>query len=102
VAKTLTVDNGKEFAQHRRVEADTGVKVYFARTYHSWEQGSNEQVNGLNRRMYPKGTSFAKLGQDSLRQIERRLNTRPRKCLGWKTPEEEMAVLLARAAPAAA
>jgi IS30 family transposase len=100
--RTLTLDNGKEFAEHRRIEAGAGVTVYFAKPYHSWERGSNEQVNGLIRRMYPKGTSFAGIGPDQLRQIERNLNTRPRKCLGWKTPEEEMTILLAQAAPVAA
>lgn len=102
VLRTLTLDNGKEFAQHRLVEADTGVKVYFARPYHSWERGSNEQVNGLIRRMHPKGSSFAHLGSKECRKIEQSLNSRPRKCLGWQTPEEEMAILLAQAASAAA
>lgn len=102
VRKTLTLDNGKEFAQHRAIEADTGVNVYFARPYHSWERGSNEQVNGLIRRIYPKGVSFAGLGRDELKKLELKLNKRPRKCLGWRTPEEEMAIVLERAAPAAA
>lgn len=102
VRKTLTLDNGKEFAQHRAIEADTGVNVYFARPYHSWERGSNEQVNGLIRRIYPKGVSFAGLGRDELKKLELKLNKRPRKCLSWRTPEEEMAIVLERAAPAAA
>jgi len=95
--KTLTLDNGKEFSQHRGIERDTGVMVYFAKPYHSWERGSNENTNGLIRRLYPKGSDFSGLGPQEQRRIEKWLNTRPRKCLGWKTPEEQMARELAQA-----
>ena len=95
--KTLTLDNGKEFAQHRGMERDTGAKVYFARPYHSWERGSNENVNGLIRRLHPKGSDFSRLDTTQLRHMEEWLNTRPRKILGWRTPEEQMVLEQAKA-----
>lgn len=95
--KTLTLDNGKEFAQHRGMERDTGARVYFATPYHSWERGSNENVNGLIRRLHPKGSDFSRLDAMQLRRTEQWLNTRPRKILGWRTPEEQMAQEQAKA-----
>jgi IS30 family transposase len=92
--KTLTLDNGKEFAQHRRMERSTGVKVYFAKPYHAWERASNENANGLIRRKYPKGSSFEGMDKKRLAEIEQWLNSRPRRCLGWNSPEEEMAAQL--------
>ncbi|NJD85547.1 IS30 family transposase [Candidatus Erwinia dacicola] len=56
--KTLTADNGSEFAQHKQIAQVTEAKVFFARPYHSWELGVNEHTNGLIRRFYPKGTDF--------------------------------------------
>ena len=94
---TLTLDNGKEFARHEVLERDTGVAVYFARPYHSWERGTNENTNGLIRRLYPKRSSFLRIDDGELRRIDRFLNDRPRKCLGWRTPREEMAAFLASA-----
>ena len=98
VARTgLTLDNGKEFARHEDLARTTGLDVFFARPYHSWERGTNENTNGLIRRLYPKKSSFADIGQRELRQIDRYLNDRPRKCLGWKTPREAMAAFLVSA-----
>lgn len=97
VLRTLTVDNGKEFAGHEAVAAASGAEVYFARPYHSWERGSNENVNGHIRRRYPKGASFREFGEDGGRAIEAleaRLNNRPMRCLGWETPAEAMAELV--------
>jgi IS30 family transposase len=91
--KTLTLDNGKEFTQHRGMERRTGVKVYFAKPYHSWERGSNENANGLIRRKYPKGSSFEGMDEKRLEEMEDWLNSRPRRILGWNSPEEEMAAL---------
>jgi IS30 family transposase len=65
-AKTLTLDNGKEFMHHRSIERQTGAVVYFAKPYHSWERGSNENANGLIRRKYPKGSSFEGMGRKQL------------------------------------
>ena len=98
IARTgLTLDNGKEFARHEDLARTTDLDVFFARPYHSWERGTNENTNGLIRRLYPKQSSFARIGKLELRRIDRYLNDRPRKCLGWKTPREAMAAFLATA-----
>ena len=91
----LTLDNGKEFARHEELTRTTGMDVFFARPYHAWERGTNENTNGLIRRLYPKKSSFAGIGQQELKRIDRYVNDRPRKCLGWMTPREQMAVFLA-------
>ena len=98
VARTgLTLDNGKEFARHEDLATTTGLDVFFAWPYHSWERGTNENTNGLIRRLYPKRSSFARIGKAELRNIDRYVNDRPRKCLGWKTPREAMTAFLASA-----
>ena len=86
--ETVTADNGTEFHGYGRIEQSTGVVFYFARPYHSWERGSNENANGLVRQYLPKGTSMAGLSQHQCNAIARRLNTRPRKRLGFRTPLE--------------
>jgi transposase, IS30 family len=93
----LTLDNGKEFASHEELARTTGLEVFFAHPYHAWERGTNENVNGLIRRLYPKGSSFAGIGKSELQRIDRYLNDRPRRCLGWQTPREAMAAFLASA-----
>jgi IS30 family transposase len=85
---TLTADNGTELHGYERVERRTGVVFYFARPYHSWERGSNENANGLIRQYLPKGVSMAGLSQHQCNAIARKLNTRPRKRLGFRTPLE--------------
>ncbi len=94
---SLTLDNGKEFARHEEMAAKTGMDVFFANPYHSWERGTNENTNGLIRRLHPKQSSFASISDEELKRIDEYLNDRPRKCLGWMTPREEMAAFLARA-----
>lgn len=94
----VTFDNGKEFARHAEIATALKADVFFARPYHSWERGTNENTNGLIRRLYPKSESFAAIGERDLRRIDTFLNDRPRKCLGWKTPREVMAAFLAAAA----
>ena len=94
----ITFDNGKEFARHAEIAAALMSDVFFARPYHSWERGTNENTNGLIRRLYPKCESFAAIGEADLRRIDTFLNDRPRKCLGWKTPREVMDAFLAAAA----
>ena len=91
----ITFDNGKEFARHELIARELHADVFFARPYHSWERGTNENTNGLIRRIYPKETSFAAFGGEDLRRIDTFLNDRPRKCLGWMTPREEMEAHLA-------
>lgn len=86
--KTITADNGTEFHQYKKVEERTGVKFYFATPHHSWERGSNENANGLVRQYLPKGTSMSALTQAQCDQIADKLNSRPRKRHGYKTPEE--------------
>lgn len=94
----ITFDNGKEFARHAEIATALMSDVFFARPYHSWERGTNENTNGLIRRLYPKSESFAAIGEADLRRIDTFLNDRPRKCLGWKTPREVMDAFLAAAA----
>lgn len=85
---TLTLDNGLEFNQHEYIEATTGLTVYFCHPYHSWERGTNENTNGLLRQYFPKKTSFEHITQEEVDQAVRRLNTRPRKRLAYRTPLE--------------
>jgi len=86
--ETVTADNGTEFHDYKRVERLTGAQFYFARPYHSWERGSNENANGLLRQYLPKGQSMAGLSQQQCNAIAHKLNTRPRKRLGFRTPLE--------------
>lgn len=92
--KTLTLDNGKEFAFHEAIAQRNAMDVYFAHPYHSWERGTNENTNGLIRRIHPKRSSFAGIGAAQLKRIDRYLNDRPRKCLGWYTPREALHAFL--------
>ncbi|GAB1454750.1 IS30 family transposase [Spirochaetota bacterium] len=86
--KTITVDNGKEFAAHKKLAQTLGVKVFFAHPYHSWERGLNEHTNGLIRQYLPKGRSLLDLESRELAKIVKRINNRPRKSLGYRTPYE--------------
>ena len=86
--KTITYDNGKENVNHQNVNASLGTQSFFCNPYHSWEKGSVEQIVGLVRRYLPKKTDFAKVSDDQIAYIEHQLNSRPRKCLGFKTPYE--------------
>ena len=92
--KGITFDNGKEFARHALIAAALGADVFFANPYHSWERGTNENSNGLIRRVLPKGTSFSGLGAQGIRRLDCFVNDRPRRCLGWRTPREMMAAYL--------
>jgi transposase, IS30 family len=85
---TITADNGKEFAEHEKITAMLGSPVYFAKPYHSWERGLNEHTNGLIRQYLPKGLSFENVTAADVDKIEHLLNNRPRKALGFKTPQE--------------
>lgn len=86
--ETITADNGTEFHNYGRIEARTRAVFYFAMPYHSWERGSNENANGLIRQYLPKGTSMAALTQQHCNAIAQKLNQRPRKRLGFRTPLE--------------
>lgn len=85
---TLTYDNGKEFAHHQEISENLNAKGFFAHPYHSWERGLNENTNGLIRQYLPKGSSFDKLTEMDIQNIMNKLNNRPRKCLGIKTPNQ--------------
>lgn len=86
--KSITADNGTEFHDYKLIENVTGVVYYFATPYHSWERGTSENTNGLIRQYIPKGTNMAKLTQQQCNAVARKLNERPRKRLGFKTPQE--------------
>jgi len=85
---TMTADNGTEFHGYKQIEKLTGVEFYFAKPYHSWERGLNEQTNGLIRQYLPKRKSMANLTQWGCTRIAEKLNNRPRKRLGYRTPRE--------------
>ncbi len=94
-ARTLTWDNGREMARHARITGQTGINVYFADPYAPWQRGSNENTNGLLREYLPKGTDLSQHTAAQLQAIEDELNDRPRKRLGYRTPREELARLIA-------
>ena len=86
--EAITFDNGKEFAYHKQIAEVLGYDVYFARPYHSWERGTNENMNGLIRQYFPKGTDFDQVTDEEIAAVERKLNMRPRKRLGYRAPIE--------------
>lgn len=88
--KSMTYDNGIEMAKHQKITEKTGMKIYFAHPYSSWERGTNENTNGLIRRYLPKGTNFNEIDIKQLMNIQEKLNNRPRKIIGYKTPKEMM------------
>ena len=85
---TITADNGTEFHGYEAIEAATRSKFFFAAPYHSWERGTSENTNGLIRQYLPKRKSMAHITQRHCSRIAQKLNTRPRKRLGYRTPEE--------------
>lgn len=85
---TITLDNGKEFSLHETMASVLNTDIYFAKPYHSWERGSNENTNGLVRQYFPKKRPFDSMTNNDLQRVEKKLNNRPRKCLGYKTPHE--------------
>ncbi|MER5734024.1 IS30 family transposase [Streptomyces sp. NPDC002138] len=84
--KTITSDNGKEFAQHKKVKQKLFSSFFFADAYASWQRGTNENTNGLIREYLPEGCDFRQVSDDEMQDIENKLNNRPRKRLGFKTP----------------
>jgi IS30 family transposase len=86
--RSVTVDNGTEFHGYKAIEAATGADFYFATPHHSWERGTNENTNGLIRQYIPKRTSMAPLTQNDCDRIADKLNNRPRRRLGFRTPAE--------------
>jgi IS30 family transposase len=86
--RTITFDNGSEFAHHERMAAALGVETYFAHPYAAHERGTNENTNGLLRQYLPKSTDFTQITEQQLQSYVRQLNERPRKKLGYRTPSE--------------
>lgn len=93
--RSLTWDRGKELAQHVQLKIDTGVAVFFADPHSPWQRGTNENTNGLLRQYFAKGTDLSRWSAEDLVAVAETLNNRPRKTLGWKTPAEALAGLLA-------
>lgn len=86
--KTITSDNGKEFARHKNIAIALEIDYYFARPYHSWERGANENLNGLVRQYFPKGTSFEDITEQQVKDVQVALNNRPRKRFEFQSPQE--------------
>lgn len=85
---TLTSDNGKEFAKHKDIAEELAAEFYFAHPYSSWERGTNENMNGLIRQYFPKHCDLRTVTDKEIQIVMHRLNNRPRKCLGYQTPNE--------------
>ena len=85
---TLTYENGREFAYHEKIAQDLTAEGFFAHPYHSWERGLNENTNGLIRQYIPKGKDIDDLSDEDVAKIIEKINSRPRKCLGFKTPNQ--------------
>jgi len=86
--RTMTFDNGKEFAGFKELENSLCMRSYFANAYHSWERGTNENTNGLLRQFFPKQTDFSQVSDSELDRVEKLMNNRPRKCLNYRSPAE--------------
>jgi IS30 family transposase len=91
---TITGDNGKEFADHKKIAQQIGINFYFAKPYHSWERGANENTNGLIRPYFPKGSSFESITDKDIQYVQHKLNNRPRKKLGFLSPTEFLSLNL--------
>jgi IS30 family transposase len=94
--KSLTYDRGTEMAQHKLFTEDTGIQVFFADPHSPWQRGTNENTNGLIRQYFPKGTDFRNVSSAAIAEAERRLNSRPRKVLGYHTPSEKFYELITK------
>lgn len=90
MVKTITFDRGKEFSGYLKIEEKLECKTYFCDPYCAWQKGTNENTNGLLREYYPKGMDLSEVNEEELELVQSRLNNRPRKCINFKTPNEEL------------
>ena len=86
--KRLSLDNGSEFANFREIEKQISSPIYFAEPHKPWQRGTNENTNDILRFFFPKGTNFHEVSDEELEEVVYLINTRPRKCLNWKSPFE--------------
>ena len=86
--KSISLDNGSEFAEFRALEKELNTEVYFAEPHKPWQRGTNENTNDLLRFFFPKGFDFRTITQETVDKVVDLINHRPRKCLDWKTPAE--------------
>ena len=91
--KSITYDNGSEFSMHEKINKSLNTKSYFCKPYSAWEKGSVENINGIIRRFFPKGTDFGKISMKQIKYVENWINNRPMKVLGYLTPNEKFAQL---------
>ena len=91
---TITADNGKEFAKHQEIAEKLEISFYCCKPFHSWERGANENMNGLIRQYIPKRMDFSEITDEFVAWVENKLNNRPRKRLGYLTPNEKFNLLL--------
>ena len=94
--RSVTFDNGKEFAEHSQLSQSLDLEIYFALPYRSWQRGTNENTNGLLRQFFPKGTDFSRISHQEVARVEELLNERPRRRLGYRTPAEILSKRLCR------
>ena len=90
----ITYDNGCEFSQHEKINNELHCKSYFCKPYYSWEKGTVENINGLIRRFFPKGTDFDIITDDEIKRVEDWIDNRPTKVLGYLTPNEKYRELI--------
>ena len=91
--KSITYDNGCEFAKHEKINKELNIKSYFCKPYHSWEKGTVENINGLIRRFFPKGTDFDTISEEEIAYVEDWINNRPMKILNYMTPNQKLQLL---------
>ena len=89
--RSVTFDNGKEFAEHQKLTRSLGLDVYFTDAYASWQRGTNENTNGLLRQYFPKGTDFTQVSHREVARVEQLINERPRRRLDYRSPVEVLA-----------